>query len=95
MNLEENQFLDRQIQLRHVWAQHIAARDARRQQALVERQARLDDARMKIEQGQQFEAEAEAAYQEALAAFKAEFARTSIVLTNEMIDLLVAGKRDI
>ena len=90
--LEQNQFLDRQVQLRFEWAEQVKERGAKRAAALAERQARLDHKRAEIEQGKQFDDEAEQAYQDALTAFKAEFAATSIVMTNEMIELLAAGK---
>ena len=50
--------------------------------------------RQQIEDGQKYDAEAEAAYREALAAFKAEYKASSIVMTDEMIELLAAGKPD-
>ena len=94
-DLEENKFLDRQVQLRHVWALHIAARDALRQQALAERQARLLMPGQKLSKASSLKQNRKQPTKRLSRPLKLNFIRTSIVLTNEMIDLLVAGQRDL
>ena len=93
-DIEENQFRDRQAHLRVEWAKDIERRAAARAKALAARDELLAARRQQIEQGLQYNAESEVAYQQVLANFKAEYEASSIVMTDEMVELLAAGKAD-